>query len=134
MAVCFYPIKITDINSSKKNNKFRFISHTILLYYINTEALIEILRYILTGYCDVSILGYEKKYQKYWFKKYTKTDCELHIEIEIVYKDYNLSQIKIAPLIGDSININSFILHLNSILHAYQNTNLIKKCFDRCVI
>lgn len=134
MSACFYPINFEDKSYLKKINKFRFMNYISLLYNIDSEKIIEIIRHILSKYCDISVIGYDKKYQKIWCKKYNKSICDLHIEIEIIYKDYELSQIKIIPLIGNDLNIKRFVSIISQFLKIYQKHNLLKNYFERCVI
>jgi hypothetical protein len=130
MTACFYPIRIENI-TPKKNDKYRFIDYINLIYYINKTKLDDIIRYILYDYCGVSVLGYYKSRHVYWCKKNSKYSCDLHLEISIIKKDDNYSQIKISALVGNDLEIVSFIKKLHESLQLYETTNFIKTCLDK---
>jgi hypothetical protein len=118
MTACYYPIKIDD--DSTKRYEFRFMDSIYLHYYIDKTKIEEIIRYILSEYCDISVIGYNKHSDKFWCKRNSKNVCEMHIELEIMKKEFGFSQIKMTPLIGININIKNFIIKLNESLLVYQ--------------
>ena len=54
---------------------------------------------ILTDFCHATVIGYEKRSDKYWCKIYNEHNCSLHIELEIMYKDDESSLVKLTPMI-----------------------------------
>ena len=130
MTACFYPIRI-DSRSTKKDDKYRFIDYINLIYYINKTRLDDIIRYILSDYCGISVIGYYKSSDVYWCKKNSKYSCNLHVEIKIIRKGDNYSQIKISALVGNDLEILSFIKKLHESLQLYETTNFIKTCLDK---
>jgi len=129
MTACFYPIR-TDIVSPKTDVKFRFKEHIILIYYIDKTKLDDIIKHILTDYCSISIMGYYKRSDKFWCKKYTKYSCDLHIEIQIIKKSFGHSIVKISPFVGDDTNIKTFVSKLHDNLMVFHTADLIKTSID----
>ena len=119
MTACYYPIKIDD--DSTKRYEFRFMDSIYLHYYIDKTKIEEIIRYILSEYCDISVIGYNKNRDKYCIKKIKKYYCEMHIELEIMKKEFGFSQIKMTPLLGINMNIKNFIIKFNESLLVYQS-------------
>ncbi len=130
MTTFYYPIKNDNI-SSKKDEKYRFIEHINLIYYIEKSKIDELIRYIFTNYCGVSVFGYYKNSDVYWCKKNSKYSCDLHVEIQIIKKSKEYSHIKIIPLVGNDENIRYFVTNLHNSLQLYQRSNFIKTCFSR---
>jgi hypothetical protein len=119
MTACFYQIRMDNI-LSKKDDNFRFIECIKLIYYIEKNKINEVIKYIMTYYCGIHILGYYKYCDKYWCKKKSKASCDLHIEIEVIKKGFNYSHIKIIPLVGNDKIINNFVKKFHEGLQLYQ--------------
>lgn len=128
MTACFYPTKEDNI-SPKKDFKFRFIEQINLIYYIDKKKLDDVIRYILKDYCGISMVGYYKRNDIYWCKKYDNSLCDLHVEIQIIKKSQGHSIVKISTFVGNDIDINSFVSNLHKKLQIYQATNFIKHVF-----
>ena len=133
MAACFYRIKIDSI-SPKKDDKFRFMDYINLIYYINKTKIDDIIMYIIKYCCSVSVMGYYNYNDVYWCKKNSKYSCDLHIEIKIIKKSDEYSQIKLTALVGNDAEIISFVKKLHERLQLYQTTNFIKTCLDDVVL
>ena len=128
MAVCFNPIKISQNNSQRVTEKFRFIEHINLICCIETSKLYEIIRKMLSEKCDMSVFGYERRKERFWFKNIqNKNYCNLHIEIELIKINYCYSRIKIIPLVGMDRYIKEFILYIDKCLLLYQNYSNIMR-------
>jgi hypothetical protein len=121
MTACYYPIKIE--HESTKRYEYRFMDSIYLQYYIDKTKLEEIIKYILIESCNISVIGYNKHRDTYCIKKNKKYYCELHIELEIMKKEFEFSQIRITPLLGMNVNIRNFIIKLNESLLVYQRKN-----------
>lgn len=113
MTACFYPIKLNNMRSSSRKERFRFIEHINLLYNVEKSDIDDMMRKIISDNCNVSVIGYEKYYDKFWCKKYNRDSCDLHIEIQIIGKGRKSSIIKIIPLVGVNTDIVKFILTLD---------------------
>lgn len=128
MTPCFYPIRLNSI--SPKDHKFRFIEKKNLIYYIDKKKLDDIIKYILTEYCGISMMGYYKRNDVYWCKKYNKCKCDLYVEVQIIKKSLGHSIVKISSFVGNDKDINTFVSNLHNKLDIYQADNFIKTCLD----
>lgn len=131
MTACFYPIRLDEMNP-KKFCKFRFMEQINLIYYIDKNKLDDLLKYILTEYCDISMMGYYKHNDKYWCKKYSKYSCDLYIEIQIIKKSFDHTIVRVNPFVGNDTNINNFITSLHESLQVHQASNFIRNCLNIC--
>jgi hypothetical protein len=128
MSVCFYPIDISKTNTKRVTEKFRFIEHINLICCIEKSKLYEIMIKILSKKCHMSMFGYERFKERFWFKNIkNKKYCNLHIEIEIIKINYCCSKIKITPLVGIDKYIKEFILYIDKCLMLYHNYNNIMR-------
>lgn len=125
MLACFYPYENKNILPIKNN--YRFIEIIKLIYFINKYKIDYIIKHILTEFCNVSILGYETFTDKYCCKICNRSNCVLlHIELEIIYKNDNISEILIVPLIGNDIKIKNFVKKLNEAMQLYNTSSFVK--------
>ena len=58
-------------NNKRCLKKYKCLSTKLLNVKININNLIKIIKNILTDFCDVNIIGYEKRTNKYWCKNIT---------------------------------------------------------------
>ncbi len=130
MFACYYPVKIKELPHVKSFDKFRFVNIVNLSYCVDKFKMNDIIKSILIDFCKVSVIGYDNSKEKYWCKKFTDSTCELHLELEIYGKGFNISEIKIIPLIGNDNNIEKFIKTLNESIKNYQTYPFMKSLLE----
>lgn len=121
--MCFRPVNIKNIYDKK--NEFRFIQIEYIFCNIEKFKLHNLMRYMLLDFCEISIVGYKSNEDIFWCKKYNKTDCKMHVEIEIINKGY-FTEIKIIPIFGKKVIIDDFIENFKECLNLYKNSSFIK--------
>jgi hypothetical protein len=130
MSVRLYPIKNQLMFQENKCNKYLYMELIKLNYFINKSKLENIIRNVLLNFCEVSVIGYERLTDKYWCKICENNCCILHVEIEILYKNNNTSDIHILPFVGNKTNLKKFIFDINEALQLYQTSTFIKNCLE----
>ncbi len=117
-----YSTSIFEIKSS-----YGFQRKEIKLnYYVNKREIEKIIQRILIDFCNISILGYDKNEDTYWCKKYNGSSCILYIKFRIHLISFDLSEISIAPILGDKTDINIFVYDFNDAMQMYKTSNFIK--------
>jgi hypothetical protein len=125
MSVCLYPRN--NINFSPRGpERFRVIKVINLTYYLSKSEFDKIIQHILIDFCNTTVLGYDKYNDKYWCKKYNKSRCTLHLEIKVISKGYEYSDIQIMPLTGEDDDINLFVSDFNESVQMYKSSNFIR--------
>ena len=126
MSVCYYPAHQKIKSLDCKLERFRIINEINFTYYLDKTVFDKIMHRILIDFCDSSVLGYDKNSDKYWCKKYNKLSCNLHVEIFVICKGYDYTDIIINPLIGNNEDINAFIYDFNESVQMYNTSNFIR--------
>ena len=129
MSVCYYESN-TAILSKRVGEKYRFIDIKVIAFYINSNKLVDIIKGILSDFCDATVIGYEKRTNKYWCKKYNNNYCTLHIELEIFNKNNIISLVKFIPLIGTDILIETFMSNFIESIQLYTTSSFIRSCLE----
>lgn len=129
LSVCNYQMS-TDSFSSTSIERYRFIDVKIMSFYINMNKLKDIIKSILSDFCNATVIGYNKKLNKYWFKIYKNKYCTLYVEIEILNKDDEISFVKFVPIIGTDTLIENFVLNFTESIHLYTTSSFIKSYLE----
>jgi hypothetical protein len=125
MSVCLYPRN--NINfSAREAERFQYIKEIKLTYHLRKPEFDKIMQQILIDFCNTTVLGYDKHNDKYWCKKYNKSTCTLHLEIKVISKGCDYSDIQIMPLTGEYNDINLFISDFNESVQMYKSSNFIR--------
>lgn len=127
MSLCYHQIN-RDINFTPRSLE-RISKKDILIkiYKIDVDAIIK---NILSDFCNVNVIGYEKSTNRYWCKMYEDKFCQLHIEIEIINKGFEQSQVKISPLYGTSKSIENFVSNFKESIELYTTSSFIRSCLE----
>ena len=88
MSVCYYQMNTNNF-SQRAVERYRFIDKKLMAFYINADKLLDIIKSILSDFCNASVIGYDRRMNKYWCKIYENKFCTLHVELEI-FKHNNL--------------------------------------------
>lgn len=126
MSICYYPSYNKSKSLNYKLERFRIINEINLTYYLDKSIIDKIMKRILIDFCESSVIGYDRYHDKYWCKKYNKLICKLNIEIYVIFKGYNYSEIKIIPLVGMNEEINTFIYDFNESIQLYMESDFIR--------
>lgn len=126
MSVCYYQMSTNGFSEER----FRYIDVKLITFYININKLLNIIKGILSDFCNVNVFGYNKETNKYWCKIYDKKFCVLHIELEIIKKCNKTSYVKIIPLIGTDYLIKNFVSNFAEAIHLYTTSSFIKSCLE----
>lgn len=126
MSVCLYQSSNKFKPSKRSPERFRIINNISLTYYLDKSEFDKIMQHIFIDFCDITVLGYDKYNDKYWCKKYNNSRCILHLEIKVISKGYEYSDIKIMPLIGEEDVINLFVMDFNESVQMYKTSNFIR--------
>jgi len=126
MSICYYPAQYKPKFSNHKLERFRIINEIKLAYYLDNSILDKIMQRILTEFCESTVVGYNKYFDKYWCKKMNKGICEFHVELLIIFKGYEYTEIIITPLIGTNENIKKFVFDFHEAIQLYKTSNFIR--------
>jgi hypothetical protein len=104
----------------------------IYKFNINENDLLKILKNILTDFCDANIIGYNKKTNKHWCKMYNNNNnnCEMYIELEIMFESSNTTMVRFITLIGSNSLIERFVLNFKESIELYLSSTFIKSCLE----
>lgn len=130
MSVCFYPIHNDKPFSQRNVERFRYINTIKLPIFINKLNIESKIKYILSDFCDASIIGYDRCTDKYWCKIYEGKFCQLHIEVEIFNKGFEISEALIIPLYGTTKSIQNFVSNFKESIELYQSSSFIRGYLD----
>ena len=107
-----------------------FIDIKILPFCINIDKLTDIMPYILSDFCDATVIGYEKRTNKYWCKIYEKNYCSLHIELEILRHNKEISFVKMVPIMGTDSLVDNFVSNFTESIQLYTTSSFIRGVLD----
>jgi len=126
MSVCYYQMSVNNISKEK----FRYIDVKLITFYINIDKLLNIIKGILSDFCNVNVIGYNKETNKYWCKTYDNKYCVLHVELEIFQKCNSTSYVKFIPLVGTDCLIKKFVSNFAEAIQLYKTSPFIKSCLE----
>ncbi len=105
---------------------FQNVDKIKITYYICKSEFDKIIQNVCIDFCDMTIFGYDNYHDKYWCKKYNKSICVLNVEIKVLSKGGDVSDIIIEPKIGDMYNIHLFVHAFNESIQMYNTSNFIR--------
>lgn len=98
-----------------------------LQYRIEKNEMDNIMQFILTNFCNSSVLGYNKHSDNFWCKKYDENiRCILHIEIHTKKKDIGQSEICVKPLIYNLTELQEFMSDFIDSIQIYKSSKFIR--------
>jgi hypothetical protein len=126
----FNPVYQQSKKQIKFEEKIKYICNNINIFYDLSKTTIDkIINLLLIKNLNY-VVGYDKYEDKYWFKKYCKKNCVLHVEIKLFDKGYDLTQIKLSPQLFTDKTIETFKINLNETIQLYKTTTIIKDVID----
>jgi hypothetical protein len=124
MSVCVH--KCNGKKNLLRNASLQRIRKINLKYYLNKSEIDKIMQFILIDFCSTTVLGYDRLRDKYWCKKYNKSSCVLHLEININNKGLDCSEINIEPLLYSTSDLEMFLMDFSESIQMYKTSNFIR--------
>ncbi len=95
-------------------------------YQLSKYEIESILPYVLTEFCDMSVLGFNQREGKYWCKKYENECLKLYMELTIDQVNSMYSKIQLVPVIWTKDELCHFVNEFNDTFIMYRSSNFIK--------
>ena len=130
MTLLYYQDKKENNFSQRTLERNKLIDIKIMSFCININKLTDIIKYILSDFCDASVIGYEKNKNTYWCKIYDRTRCSLHVEMEIFKHTDDISFVKFKPLICSDDLLENFISNFSESIQLYATSPFIRSCLE----
>lgn len=130
MSVCYYQVGNNNNFTQRIFERNRFIDVKIMAFYININKLADIMKGILSDFCNATVIGYEKRTNRYWCKVYDKKICSLHIELEISRHTERISFVKMIPIIGTNSLIEIFVSNFKESVELYTTSSFIRNILN----
>ena len=131
MSLCYNQYNKENSFSQITLERKNLIDIKIMAFCINSDKLTDIIKYILSDFCDATVIGYEKITNKYWCKIYEHKLCSLHIELEILRHNNEISFVKMIPIIGTDSLIENFVSNFEESIQLYTTSSFIRGVLDR---
>ncbi len=120
MISCMVPIENSNINLYKQPIKC-FCIEDIMIYSSLKKIEIErILLSLLTNNCGMNVIGYNQYDDEYWCKIMKNNNVLSHFKIKLIDYNFNITTIKIVPLISSKQSIKKFELALKTAILDYE--------------
>ena len=120
MSVCFNPYNIKTF-TNKQKIKYKYIQDIKLHCNINKDFLYDIISFILAGYLDLSVIGYNNHAEEFWAKKVINNIYLLNFTLKIKSYGYENSVIIISPTVGDELEIKNLKQKFTDMLKLYDS-------------
>jgi len=130
MSACYYENTKQTKFTRRTVNIYTLIDIKMMVFYINYDNLTNIIKNILTEFCDAKVIGYEKTTNKYWCKMYENKFCSQHIELELLRHTNEITLVKIVPKIGTDLLIKNFVSNFEESIHLYITSSFIRGLLD----
>ena len=131
MSVCYYQVDKNNNFSQRTLERYRIIDVKIMAFYININKLTDIMKGILSDFCNATVIGYEKRTNKFWCKIYDKKYCSLHIELEILNKCSEITYVRFIPIIGTDSLVENFVSNFKESIQLYTTSSFIRGLLER---
>ena len=120
MISCMVPIENINLNLYKQTIKC-FCIDDIMIYSTLRKIEIErILLSILKNNCGMNVIGYNKCDDEYWCKIMKNNNVLSHFKLQLIDYNFNITTIKIIPLISSKSSIKKFELALKTAILDYE--------------
>jgi len=87
---------------------------------LNKVEIERIILLILSQNCGMNVIGYKKETDEYWCKNIKNNTINSYFKFIIFSYDFNITTIKIQPLIGTIQSIKKFELVLQKAIIDYE--------------
>jgi hypothetical protein len=131
MSICYSLVNKNNNFSQRTLERYRIIDVKIMAFCININKLADIMKGILSDFCNATVIGYEKRTNKFWCKIYDKNNCSLHIELEIVNKCSKITYVKFIPIIGTDLLVENFVSNFTESIQLYTTSSFIRGLLER---
>ena len=120
MLACMLPIEPSIVNINRAPLRFFNTEELAIYTNLNKTEIERILVKLLSKKCEMNVIGYNQYNDEYYCKK-TKNNCEImHFKIQLHSYGFNISAIKVKPVICNKINIKKFETALKSAIYDYE--------------
>jgi hypothetical protein len=80
----------------------------------------KIILSLLKNNCGMNVIGYNKYDDEYWCKIMKNNNVLSHFKIQLIDYNFNITTIKIIPLISSKLSIKKFELSLKTAILDYE--------------
>jgi hypothetical protein len=132
MSVCYYEVNNNNFFMRRKIpvDNYKFNNIKMITVHLNSDKLINIIKPILSDFCNADVIGFDKRTNKYWCKIFENNCCILNMELEMIYKDKDNSFVRFVLLVGIEVLMNSFISNFKECIQLYKTSSFIRACLD----
>jgi hypothetical protein len=130
MTACLIPFCLKR-TTSRDALRYRIIPKISICCDIDKNKLSDIIQFSFAQKGDLSVFGYNTRYNEFWAKKIVKDEFLLHFTLNIKSIGYENSNIIITPIIGNDKEIKNLILYIKEMIELYESSNFIKHCVDK---
>jgi len=98
------------------------------------SALSTMLPFILSDFCNATVIGYNQQSGKFWCKIYDHTYCSLHVELSLIPHAQEITLVNIEVFEGSASSADNFAIDLAESIHLYTTSPFIRGILDEyCV-
>lgn len=123
---------------NKKENRYKKLQNKKLILFdsidielnIDKEKLNNILKKILTQFCEINVIGYKEYIDTYWCKIHKNNNTILYLELILFKIDLNKTIVNIKHIIGDIYYLNLFIKNFKQSIEKYQTIDIYNYMID----
>jgi hypothetical protein len=126
MSICYYEENKYNKSPRRRREKYRFVDVKTINFNVSYERLLEATKNILPYIYKAVVFGYLQKRDKYWCKIYDNKICVLHMELDLVKKDTEKTNINFIPICGTDKIIKKFIFNFVESVKGYTTSSFIR--------
>jgi hypothetical protein len=120
MAVCFTPYNVKTFSPRNKIN-YKYIPDIKFYCNISKDLLTDIISFMLAGYLELSVIGYNKRTEEFWAKKFIDNIYLLNFTLSIKSYECERSEMIIKCSVGNENEINNLISKITDMLKLYNS-------------
>ncbi len=119
MLSCMMPVE-ANINLYKQPIRCFQIEDITIYSSLKKTEIERIILSLLSQNCGMNVIGYNKDTNEYWCKNVKNNTTNSYYKLILFGYDFNITTIKIEPLIGTKQRIKKFELALKSAIFDYE--------------
>jgi hypothetical protein len=123
MTVCFNPMKVSNsssIRDIREKRSFNYIQALSFSCNINSDKLLDIIRFTFTKKGDYNAFGFNNKNKEFWAKKIKRSKCSLHFTLTVNFIDLEISSITVTPIVANEKELSELLTVISNILYLHQ--------------
>lgn len=118
MAVCFTPYNVKTFSPRHKIN-YKYMPDLKFNCNISKPLLTDIISFMLAGYLELSVIGYNNRSEEFWAKKVVDNIYLLNFTLSIKSYESETCEMIIKCSVGDDNEINNLINKITNMLKLY---------------